>query len=343
MFFSSPRLHPNLITTDEQRDLVRQKVQSLVSRRPKRDIKRAATDSRVPILLTTISQWGNFDSWIQVQFPNPAGAPIEVPPLLVNSGNTTMIIPNGEDLVGVPGYTVLGTATEPWGCPANVVQGTLRDSHARRQPLRDRELCVLCLHGEQLGRRANRELRRGAHIALERERMERALRGADDAEPAFLQHLLPLCGSRLRACRNDHLEHREVPGERWIDTDPARHRAVRVHDADHRPKPRMDVGRPRIVDGRRHGDGLAGKRLFAHRDGRYRRRSGLPERPQGLCLSEDLARYRRLSGVGVDVAGLQLRQRPIGAHSRRVSAAPSRTPTRSTPAPCRCRSRGSRR
>jgi hypothetical protein len=34
-----------------------------------------------------------------------------------------MIIPNGEDLVGVPGYRILGTATEPWGCPANVVQG----------------------------------------------------------------------------------------------------------------------------------------------------------------------------------------------------------------------------
>ena len=41
----------------------------------------------------------------------------------MNSGNATMIIPNGEDLIGVPGYTVLGVAKEPWGCPANVVKG----------------------------------------------------------------------------------------------------------------------------------------------------------------------------------------------------------------------------
>jgi hypothetical protein len=37
--------------------------------------------------------------------------------LLVDSGNSTMIVPNGEDLVGAPGYTILGTAQEPWGCP----------------------------------------------------------------------------------------------------------------------------------------------------------------------------------------------------------------------------------
>ena len=46
--------------------------------------------------------------------------------LLVDSGNATMIIGNGEDLVGVAGYTVLGKATEPWGCPANVVKGPVQ-------------------------------------------------------------------------------------------------------------------------------------------------------------------------------------------------------------------------
>ncbi len=74
--------------------------------------RRVAAGEMVAIPLTTVSVQGNFDAWIDVQFPAPGR--IVTASLLVDSGSTTMIIPNGEDLVGVPGYKILGTATEPW-------------------------------------------------------------------------------------------------------------------------------------------------------------------------------------------------------------------------------------
>jgi hypothetical protein len=154
MHFSPPTLHPKLLVTDEQRDLVRRKVTSLVARRPVPRVKRIADGTPVPIPLTTVSMGGNFDAYIQVQFPNPGGDPIVPPSLMMDSGNATLIIPNGEDLVGVPGYTVLGTATEPWGCPANVVQGTLQIP-ASDGSLYEVENCVFyaCTGNNQYGER----------------------------------------------------------------------------------------------------------------------------------------------------------------------------------------------
>jgi hypothetical protein len=125
MFFSPPTLHPPLITTDQDRDFVRSKIAALTAGRPKRAAGRIAAGTSFSIPLTTVSKLGNFDSLIDVQFSYQGGNPITAT-LLADSGNSNMIIPNGEDLVGVPGYTILGTAREPWGCPANVVQGPLQ-------------------------------------------------------------------------------------------------------------------------------------------------------------------------------------------------------------------------
>ncbi|MGH8428769.1 MAG: hypothetical protein ACREUF_00040, partial [Solimonas sp.] len=127
MFFSSPTLHPPLITTDQHRDLVRGKITALAAPAAAAQPVAApiAAGAPISIALTTVSMSGNFDAWINVQFPKQGGSPITAS-LLVDSGNATMIIPNGEDLVGVPGYTILGTAKEPWGCPANVVRGPLQ-------------------------------------------------------------------------------------------------------------------------------------------------------------------------------------------------------------------------
>jgi hypothetical protein len=124
MHFSPPTLHASFVQNDEQRLLVRNQMQTLAVRRAAATARRAADDQMVMIPLTTVSEAGNFDAWVDVQFPAPGG--IVTASLLVDSGNTTMIIPNGEALVGVPGYTILGTATEPWGCPANVVQGPVQ-------------------------------------------------------------------------------------------------------------------------------------------------------------------------------------------------------------------------
>jgi hypothetical protein len=125
MFFSPPTLHPPLITTDQDRDFVRSKIAALTAGRPKRAAGRIAAGTSFSIPLTTVSKLGNFDSLIDVQFSYQGGKRLRAT-LLADSGNSSMIIPNGEDLVGVPGYTILGTAREPWGCPANVVQGPLQ-------------------------------------------------------------------------------------------------------------------------------------------------------------------------------------------------------------------------
>src|SRR5450755_1992273 len=125
MFFSPPTLHPPLITSHQDRDLVRSKIAALTAGQPKGAAGRIAAGASFSIPLTTVSMSGNFDSFIDVQFPNPGGNPITAT-LLADSGNSNMIIPNGEDLVGVPGYTILGTAPSPFTkCPANVVQGPL--------------------------------------------------------------------------------------------------------------------------------------------------------------------------------------------------------------------------
>ncbi|WP_428671089.1 hypothetical protein [Reyranella sp.] len=126
MFLSPPALHPPLITTDQDNDLVRSKIAALTAGQPKRAGRPIAAGASFSIALTTLSKSGNFDSYIDVQFPNQSGNPITAS-LLVDSGNNNMIIPNGDELVGVPGYTILGTALSPFtSCPANVVQGPLQ-------------------------------------------------------------------------------------------------------------------------------------------------------------------------------------------------------------------------
>jgi hypothetical protein len=124
MHFSPPTLHPGFVRNDAQRSHVRRRMETRAARRVTPTARRAAADESVAIPLTTVSEQGSFDAWIDVQFPIPSGT--VTASLLVDSGSSTMIVPNGEDLVGVPGYTILGKATEPWGCPANVVQGPLQ-------------------------------------------------------------------------------------------------------------------------------------------------------------------------------------------------------------------------
>lgn len=124
MFFSRPKLHPPVVTTDEHRNLVRDKIEVLASRRPKSD-GRVAVGSRIIIPLTTVAMSGNFDSYIQVQFPNPGSSPVTFQ-LLVDSGNTCMIVPHAEPLIQTGLYKDWGAYTEPFGCPARLLQGPLQ-------------------------------------------------------------------------------------------------------------------------------------------------------------------------------------------------------------------------
>ena len=80
----------------------------------------------VVINLTTVSLGSNFDAYIGVQFPGANGKPVGGVQLLVDSGHSNMIVPDASIFQNNPAYTVLGTANEPWGCPAQVIQGPFR-------------------------------------------------------------------------------------------------------------------------------------------------------------------------------------------------------------------------
>jgi hypothetical protein len=78
--------------------------------------------------ITTVAMNYNFDAYISVGF---LGAdPANAPQLIVDSGNSNLIVPRWEDIVAISNYQasyqILGQATEPWGCPANVVTGPIQ-------------------------------------------------------------------------------------------------------------------------------------------------------------------------------------------------------------------------
>jgi hypothetical protein len=70
MHFSPPRLHPSLITTDERRAFVRQQMATRASLRAALSAAEApaevAAEETVTIPLTTVSEGGNFDAWVEV-------------------------------------------------------------------------------------------------------------------------------------------------------------------------------------------------------------------------------------------------------------------------------------
>jgi hypothetical protein len=128
MQFSPPTLHPPVIRTPEQFATAR--AQMAARSRPRAIAAAAAPAAAdtITIPLTTVSLNSNFDAYIDLWFE---GSESDKPTqLLVDSGNSILIVPRWEDIAALPNartnYTVLGTAQEPWGCPANVVSGPIR-------------------------------------------------------------------------------------------------------------------------------------------------------------------------------------------------------------------------
>ncbi|SNT30089.1 hypothetical protein SAMN05421770_10746 [Granulicella rosea] len=88
----------------------------------------AAPPASVDISLSTVSLASSFDAYLYAGFAgSPAGMNVS---LILDSGNTVLVVPRWEDIAAIPNwqaqYTILGQATEPWGCPANVVQGPIQ-------------------------------------------------------------------------------------------------------------------------------------------------------------------------------------------------------------------------
>jgi hypothetical protein len=123
MTFSPHTLHSTVIQSEEHKAEARRKFAAIAERlKAKREASTAAATTKrlFAIPLTAVSYSGNFDAYIHIQFQDSS-----MTHLLVDSGNATLIVPHWEAIENLSGYTVLGTTTEPWGCPANVVQGPI--------------------------------------------------------------------------------------------------------------------------------------------------------------------------------------------------------------------------
>jgi hypothetical protein len=127
MRISSHSLHPSVqdLTQDKERvlDMVQE---AAVARRAAiaAGPRLAAAPAMVTIPLTTVSASQMFDAYIEIQFPGDLNP--DTTHLLVDSGNSMLIVPEWERIAGIAGYTVLGDAQEPWGSPAKVVKGPIQ-------------------------------------------------------------------------------------------------------------------------------------------------------------------------------------------------------------------------
>jgi hypothetical protein len=128
MYLSRPALHPVVNVSAEIKSRIREKVRAAALGR--RAVLREAVGApqNIVVPLTTVSQQGNFDAYVDISF---VGAPPDqVEQLVVDSGNSMLIVPSWADISAIPNfqnnYQVLGDATEPWGCPAKVVRGPIR-------------------------------------------------------------------------------------------------------------------------------------------------------------------------------------------------------------------------
>jgi hypothetical protein len=127
---SPPSLHPPVLETEAHKDLLRQKLSIIAGQRSgaqKRPILAGAPAVRIS--LSTVSLATSFDAYVSISYPG-ADENFSVS-LLVDSGNSSLIVPNFSDLAGLPSfsnnYTVLQYGVrEPWGCPACIVKGPIR-------------------------------------------------------------------------------------------------------------------------------------------------------------------------------------------------------------------------
>jgi hypothetical protein len=126
MHFSPHSLHPPVIASPDQKIAIAKEFASIVGSRRLTGLA-APSSASLELPLSTVSLKSNFDAYIDVQFKGaPAGSTVQ---LLVDSGNSMLIVPCWEDIAALPNsssdYQILGTGQEPWGCRANIVRGPI--------------------------------------------------------------------------------------------------------------------------------------------------------------------------------------------------------------------------
>jgi hypothetical protein len=127
IYFSNPSLHPPVISSADNKKLVEQQLSLLESQKSPDPDSSATPSGFFEIPLTTVSETGNFDSLITINFRSTASpSPLT---MLFDTGNTMLVVPYWEAITALPdwasNYTELTTGTEPWECPAKVVRGPI--------------------------------------------------------------------------------------------------------------------------------------------------------------------------------------------------------------------------
>ena len=124
MVFSRSRLHGSVIQSPDHKAVIEARFASLhIDLSPQEMMAAPVAAAPMKIPLTTVSLNSNFDAYVNVLF-NTTNVP-----LLLDSGNSVLIVPRFEDIQAIPNwqqsYQVLGSSPEPWGCPANIVRGPI--------------------------------------------------------------------------------------------------------------------------------------------------------------------------------------------------------------------------
>ena len=136
MKYSGQSLHRPILRTEEFADLLRSKLALTAKATMFAQQERRVAAPSVSIPLTTVSLDGNFDAYISISFPGANGALTR--PLVVDSGNNSLIVPDYAAIASLPGFSqnykvIEYDIQEPWHCPACKLRGPIKiplgDSH----------------------------------------------------------------------------------------------------------------------------------------------------------------------------------------------------------------------
>ncbi len=135
MQHSNHRIHAPTLKSERSRLLVRDELKrhaaAVQASASASDLVRRRKPGPLPptlsIGMTGVREDSSFDAYISVRLHGAAAG--SACPLLLDSGNSVLVYPRFEDIQALPNYAtdyqVLGAGAEPWGCPANVVQGPI--------------------------------------------------------------------------------------------------------------------------------------------------------------------------------------------------------------------------
>jgi hypothetical protein len=115
MNFSAPSLHARVLLSPEHEAAIVQQFATASAIRSEEKLTAPSTDSiQIPLTAISLNEAdgrGSFDAYINISFQGPTSNTPFVT-LLLDSGNSTLIVPSWETIQNLPGYTILADGTK---------------------------------------------------------------------------------------------------------------------------------------------------------------------------------------------------------------------------------------